>query len=287
MTTTSTDTRPPGFWGKLPVTLRAIVAGLLIGMTAANVWPVLLLNFGAPIAAAAEGLFLIVYLWWASGRFFPRSTQAARANAFRAGRFSKAQWGWGIIAAVAFAVAVNAAITVLFRLTPFPTETFRHGYDFSFIPTFPLRLLACVVSAISAGVCEEVGFRGYLQRPIEQRHGPFIAILISSVMFAAIHLNKGFEAVPAMLGITLGAGVLLGLIAWASGSLIPGIIGHAIMDTALFAFWWTGTLGDFTTRPISETGVDVGFQMACGVLGGAVVIVLIAAGVLRRLRRTA
>ena len=52
---------------------------------------------------------------------------------------------------VAFAVTVNAAITVLFQLVPFPAEVFRRGYDFSFIPTVPLRLLACVVSAISAG----------------------------------------------------------------------------------------------------------------------------------------
>ncbi len=274
----------PGFWGRLPVTPRAIFSGILISLTAANVWPLLLLNFGAPIAAVAELLFLALYMAWASGKFFPRRTQAARADAFRVRRLSAAQWTWGLIAAVAFATTVNAAIVVLFRLTEFPEATFRAGYDFNFIPTPELKLLACVVSAISAGVCEEVGFRGYMQRPIERRHGPFIAILISSVMFAVIHLNKGFEVAPGMFAITLGAGVLLGIIAWASNSLIPTIIGHAIIDTALFGYWWTGTLGDFTARPISETGVDLPFQFACGVLGLAVAAVLIASVVLRRLR---
>jgi membrane protease YdiL (CAAX protease family) len=285
MTDSSFETPKSSLWARLPVTPRAIASGLLAGLLAANVWPVLLMTLGLPIAAGAEAVFLVLYLWWTGGGFFPRSTRAARADAGRAGRFSAAQWAWGVIAAVAFAVCVNATITVLFRLVPFPTEEFRKGYDLSFLPTVPLRLLACVVSAISAGACEEVGFRGYMQRPIERRHGPFIAILISSVLFAAIHLNKGFEAVPAMIGVTLGAGVLLGLIAWASRSLIPGIIGHAIMDTALFSFWWTGTLGDFTAQPISVSGVDAGFQMACAVLGGALVVVLTAIVALRRMRR--
>ena len=287
MTAPNFESPTPKYWARLPVIARAIASGLLIGMIAANVWPLLLLNLGVPLAAAAEALFLIAYLWWAGGCGAPRSTRAARADAGRAGRFRAAQWAWGIVAAVAFAVCVNAAITVLFRLVPFPTVEFRKGYDLSFVPTAPLRLLACVVSAISAGVCEEVGFRGYMQRPIERRHGPFIAILVSSTMFAAVHLNKGFEAEPAMIGVTFGAGVLLGLIAWASGSLIPCIIGHALMDTALFGFWWTGTLGDFTAQPIAVTGVDAGFQMACAVLGGAMIVVLTSIVVLRGLKRDA
>src|ERR1700761_3158154 len=40
--------------------------------------------------------------------------------------------------------------------------------------------------------------------------------------------------------IVFGAGVLLGLLAWSSGSLIPGMIGHIMMDIGLFAYWWTG-----------------------------------------------
>jgi hypothetical protein len=31
------------------------------------------------------------------------------------------------------------------------------------------------------------------------------------------------------------------------------------MDIGLFAYWWTGIAGDFTARPITETGVDQPF----------------------------
>jgi membrane protease YdiL (CAAX protease family) len=79
----------------------------------------------------------------------------------------------------------------------------------------------------------------YMQRPIEQRHRAAVAILISSLFFMALHLNKAW-ATPGMVPIVFGAGVLLGLLAWSSGSLIPGMIGHIMMDIGLFAYWWTG-----------------------------------------------
>jgi hypothetical protein len=52
---------------------------------------------------------------------------------------------------------------------------------------------------------------------------------------------------------------MLGLISWSAQSLIPGMIGHFVMDVGLFAYWWTGIAGDFPQRPISETGVDRSF----------------------------
>jgi membrane protease YdiL (CAAX protease family) len=257
-----------GFWARLPVTARAIVCGLVIGMTAANVWPLLLLNLGAPVAAAAEVVFLAAYVWWARGGGWPASTRQARAGAFRVSRLTSRQWLWGLIGAVAFAVTVHAAIVVLFRLTPYPAAAFHRGYDFSFVPTLPLRWLAVVVSALSAGVCEEIGFRGYMQRPIEARHGAPIAILVSSLLFMALHLNKDWST-AGMTPIVLGAGVLLGALAWASRSLVFCIIGHTIMDIGLFAYWWTQIAGVFSARTIFETGVDGPFILAVVVLAAA------------------
>jgi hypothetical protein len=52
------------------------------------------------------------------------------------------------------------------------------------------------------------------------------------------------------------------------------MIGHVVMDVGLFAYWWTGLAGDFTARPISETGVDQLFLITCGVLSISLAIVL-------------
>jgi membrane protease YdiL (CAAX protease family) len=269
-------------WSKLPVSLRAIVSGLLIGMVAANVWFLLLRNLSMPFAAMVEAAFLGLYLWWAAGDGPPRTTQSARAAAFRRGALSQRQWFWGVLAALLFAVTVHASIVILFRFVPFPIAAFRQGYDLSFIPTLPLKWLAVIVSATSAGICEESGFRGYMQRPIEQLHGAPIAILISSLFFTAVHLTKAW-ALPGMVPIILGAGVLLGLLAWSSRSLIPGIIGHVVMDIGLFAYWWTGIAGNFRERPISQTGLDEPFLIACAVFVFSLFAVLFAMTRLRRI----
>jgi membrane protease YdiL (CAAX protease family) len=271
-----------GRWVKLPVSLRAIVAGLLIALPAANVWPLLLLNLGAPLAAIAEAMFLGFYLWWAAGGGPPRGTQTSRAIAFRRGTLSSAQWLWGMVAALCFAVTIHASIVLLFRFVPFPAAEFQQGYDFSFIPTMPLRWLAVVFSAASAGICEETGFRGYMQRPMELRHGAPVAILISSLFFTVLHLTKGW-ALAGMVPIIFGAGILLGLLARSSGSLIPCMIGHTFMDVGLFAYWWTGIAGEFTLRPIGETGVDRAFVIACIAACAMLAITLLAIWRLRRL----
>jgi len=268
-------------WARLPTALRAIITGILMALIPANVWPLLLLNLGVPLAAVVEVAFLALYIWWASGGGPPRTTQAARATAFRRGAPTPTQWSWGLIAALFFAVSIHASIVLLFRIVPYPMATFRQGYDFSFIPSLPLRWIAVVVSATSAGICEETGFRGYMQRPLELRHGAPVAVLISSLLFTAVHLTKGW-AMAGMVPIVFAAGVLLGLLAWSSGSLIFGMIGHIVMDIGLFAYWWTGVAGNFTARPISETGLDQPFLIACAVLATSLLIVLLSISKLRR-----
>ena len=268
-------------WARLPTALRAIISGLLMALIPANVWPLLLLNLGVPLAAVVEVAFLALYVWWASGGSPPRRTQAARATAFRRGIPTPTQWSWGLIAALFFAISIHASIVLLFRIVPYPMATFRQGYDFSFIPSLPLKWIAVVVSATSAGICEETGFRGYMQRPLELRHGAPVAVLISSLFFTAVHLTKGW-AMAGMVPIVFGAGVLLGLLAWSSGSLIFGMIGHVMMDIGLFAYWWTGVAGNFTAKPISETGVDQPFLIACAVLATSLLIVLLSILKLRR-----
>jgi membrane protease YdiL (CAAX protease family) len=145
-----------------------------------------------------------------------------------------------------------------------------------------LRWLAVVVSATSAGICEETGFRGYMQVPIERRHGAPVAILISSLFFLTLHLTLKPGRHRTWSPSYLAQVVVLGLLAWSSGSLIPGMIGHVVMDTGLFAYWWTGIAGDFTARPITETGVDRPFVIACVVFASSLLIVLLAITRLRR-----
>jgi membrane protease YdiL (CAAX protease family) len=276
-----TETKNP--WVRIPVIIRAVVGGILVGMIAANIWPILLLKLGMPTAAAGELVFLALYVWWAAGGGPPVRFKASRADYFRVRSLSGAQWFWGIVAAASFAATVHASIVLLFRLVPFPSAAFHQGYDFSFVGSRSMQWFACVISALSAGICEETGFRGYMQRPIENRHGPVVAILISSIFFTLIHLTKDW-ALIGMVPIVFGAGILLGTLARASGTLVFCMLGHWIMDIGLFAFWWTQIVGTFSQRPISEVGVDSVFLVECGVFAMALILMLAATTRLGKLR---
>jgi membrane protease YdiL (CAAX protease family) len=265
---------------RTPVALRAIATGLLVGLPAANVWPLLLGTLGMPRAAGIEALLLGLYIWWARGNGYPASWRAVRRTSFRKVTLSRGQWPWAIMGAIALATTIHAAIVVLFRLVPFPVEQFREGYHFA-VQGLDMKWLAIVMSAASAGICEETGFRGYIQQPIEKRHGAFVAIAISSLLFTAVHLSKGW-ALPGMVPIVLLAGVLLGLMAWAADSLVPTMIGHTIMDIGLFAYWWTGTAGTFSMQTIAATGVDAPFIAAVAIAVAALATTLTAVVKLRR-----
>ena len=262
------------------IVFRAVIVGLLVGVIAANIWPLLLVSLGMPVAVGAEIVFLALYVWWASGGGPPKSLRAVRAENFRVRPLSAAQWIWGMVAAVSFAATVHAAIVLLFRIVPFPAAAFHQGYDFSFIPSRQMQWLACIVSALSAGICEETGFRGYMQKPIEKSSGPLVAITVSSLVFMLLHLTKSW-ALIGMVPTVFGAGVLLGALARASGTLIFGMLGHWIMDIGLFAYWWTQIAGTFSQRPIAESGLDKTAVAEVFVFAAALIVLLIA---MRRLK---
>jgi membrane protease YdiL (CAAX protease family) len=278
-----TSSQSHGAWHRMLIVLRAVIVGLLVGLGAANIWPLLLLNLGMPLAACAEIAFLALYVWWFSGGGPPKSLRAARTQNFRTLSLSAAQWLWGIVAAVSFAATIHAALVLLFRIVPFPAAAFHQGYDFSFIPSRQMQWLACVVSALSASICEETGFRGYMQRPIEKSFGPIVAITISSLAFLLVHLTKDW-ALVGMVPIVFGAGVLLGALARASGTLLFCMLGHWIMDIGLFAYWWTQIAGVFSQRPVAETGLDRALGAEMLVFAIVLIMLLIALRRLRELR---
>ncbi|HXY36714.1 MAG TPA: hypothetical protein VEI07_20935, partial [Planctomycetaceae bacterium] len=55
------------------------------------------------------------------------------------------------------------------------------------------------------------------------------------------------------------ASILLGVLAYASRSLIPSMVGHAVMDVFNFGYWWWQLLGTYDRRPLSKTGMDLDF----------------------------
>lgn len=72
---------------------------------------------------------------------------------------------------------------------------------------------------------EEVVFRGWLQALLGALAGPWVGLLLASVLFAAMHLLGG-ELPPHALANVFLAGVLFGLLAQSSGGIVAPIAAH-------------------------------------------------------------
>ncbi len=112
---------------------------------------------------------------------------------------------------------------------------------------FELGLIFVAVG-VSAPICEELAFRGYLQSAYRGRYRDVTAVLIAAILFSSLHLDPvGFFA-----RIELGA--LFGLLALWSGSLLPAIAAHMannlIASTLFLAAVSKGeTAGDKASDP--------------------------------------
>jgi len=95
------------------------------------------------------------------------------------------------------------------------------------LPQGILERMAWIPVALSAGFCEELAFRGYLQKQIQAMTGSAgWAVLFQAIVFGIGHLYEGVGPVARIVLF----GVLFALLAIWRKSLRPGMIAHAWTD---------------------------------------------------------
>ena len=252
----SLDSAMAIFWQRIPVLIRALVSGFLIAEIGIAAWLVVWAFVPAPWSIVVMSGLLWLYCKYLSGSWWPKATAAARRDRFRAVKLPAGVWRWSLVAAMLFVVIAQSGLVITFRLIEFPAEAFTAGYN---VDAMPLWLVwpSILMASLVAGICEETGLRGYLQVPLERRYGPGVGITIASIVFVLIHLNQAWA--PTVLLHLFAWSVLWGILAYAAGSLIPSIIGHAVMDVFNFSYWWTDIAGRFEMQTLAETGVDSHF----------------------------
>ncbi|HLF47576.1 MAG TPA: type II CAAX endopeptidase family protein, partial [Chitinophagaceae bacterium] len=127
-------------------------------------------------------------------------------------------------------------------------------------------LMNILFIAVFAGVGEELFFRGILQRIfIRIFKNPWAGIIITAVIFSAIHLQfYGF--IPRFI-----LGVLLGLIYWYSGSLWPAIIAHFAYDAfAVILIYFNPSMIDQ-----KATTLQLGNPVLMTLISAALVVLLV------------
>lgn len=150
--------------------------------------------------------------------------------------------GMGLVFVVTGLVLVKTLMAVLPAWAAFTGPPFAFGDASSFAVQAGFLVMTLAITPFA----EEVFFRGFLFRWMTGHHPVWLAAVISSVMFGAMHIVP-----PQVINAALLSLVLIWIFA-ASGSLWPAIMAHAVNNTAgilLGAVAAAGHMPDWLTPP--------------------------------------
>jgi len=130
-----------------------------------------------------------------------------------------------LLLAVALVIALNPMVNELRPMVEslFPIPSLIKttlGQVMSQAPGLPVSLL---VFALVPAICEEFAFRGFILSGLEHQHRTRTAILLAALLFGFLHVL--LSLFQQLFNATL-LGVVLGLLAVRSRSILPGILFH-------------------------------------------------------------
>jgi uncharacterized protein len=212
--------------GVAPAWHTAIVLGGLLGLSL----------LGAHLDLRAIGLhdnrvtsyLIIVVIEWATVAFI---WWAVSRRGIRLSDLVGGSWARGIQVlrdlgiALAFLVVCGGAVEVLGQLLKIETpQSMRE-----MLPQSPLEMVVWVGVSLTGGICEEVIFRGYLQRQFSTLTRSVAGgIVLQAIAFGLCH---GYQGWKLMAMIALYGGCFGVLARWRQ-SLRPGMVAHALQDCA-------------------------------------------------------
>jgi membrane protease YdiL (CAAX protease family) len=280
------------YWDNLPVIFRAVLTGFVVTVAGTVPWALLVsLNLKhwpqLPWAALLTAIYIWFYWKYVRGAGWPRATSEARCKNCRAHDLSSEEWTGAIGAGIVGLVALLLFQNVYGRIVALPTGS---SEDLTGVPAFTL-FLSLFMSAIVAGISEESGLRGYMQRPLEQRYGPITAILVTGTVFGFLHFTHR-EVTIALMPWYMGVALVYGALAYITNSILPSVVLHAggnmLGAVQLLAGgrteWQTSTV----PKPlIWESGADVSFWISfIGFITATVVAIWTYASLARTAKRS-
>jgi len=261
------------YWMKLPLVLRSILSGFGVSSLGVGIWVLLGTNIPSIWVVVPMGAILILYWMYFSGKWKPVNTQVFRRFCMRQTKLKRPVWIWGMLAAFLLFILWHAGWILTFRFVEFQPEVFKTS---SFLNDLPIGAawLIIIMASLVAGICEEIGYRGYLQAPLEHKYGPIVGIFITTIVFIVIHLHQAWAG--GILVQFFIMAFMIGYLAYSTNSLIPGIIAHVSLDIINFSYWWSDVLGTFERKPISMTGIDNHFVITVVVVVLSTILFIIA-----------
>jgi uncharacterized protein len=118
---------------------------------------------------------------------------------------------------------------------------------------------------VTAPVIEEVGFRGWIQRPLERRVGAGVAVAVSALLFGLAHLGS------ALLPARIAGGLVLAQSVHLTRSVWTGILLHSFWNAAMLVVGglapdWDPTGAGWRVAAPALLGALAGFGWCLGAL---------------------
>jgi membrane protease YdiL (CAAX protease family) len=213
--------------------LRHLLIGLVVMAVVTTTWSFAAVAnvrlspqvpWAIPIGLIYVGL-IVVYL---DGWGWPTSTAKIRRRYFRVRLVSLAESRWSLLAGI---LAITC-LWLVFAAFGSGESQASPGREAT-LPASILLMFVIVTSALTA-LGEEGGLRGFMQAPLEERFGPRAAIAMTTVTFVLIHATRGLPVLVSMGPFYLATGVVYGLLAYLTQSILPALVLHFLGDIVTF-----------------------------------------------------
>ena len=223
---------PPWSWWDLVKAVLLIFAGIiLLGLFIASITLITGSRVSrtgklssAPLFAAATGVYCFVVL--AVYLFAVRRAHGSWAEV----GLRRFAWGWlamaPLLTAMEFTGMAFINTQLVRRVTgePFENpqiETITGGMRLTSLDLVLLLILVAVIAPIA----EELLFRGMLYPVLRRSWGVTAAVIVSALIFGLVHF------IPILIPGLVFVGLILGWVRERSGSVVPGIVIHALQNS--------------------------------------------------------
>ena len=145
------------------------------------------------------------------------------------------QIGWIITAALLIGIGLS---TMLLRRNPGALEAMRRSLESSaaLLPSTPIERKWYAVAAITAGICEELLYRGFLMSYMASTFPGLdwlLMAIVSGIIYGLSRIYQGFRGIfqTALTGFSFAIVFVL------SGSLLPAMIFHVLAELRTLFLW--------------------------------------------------
>ncbi|MDN5304787.1 MAG: protease family protein [Fusobacteriaceae bacterium] len=247
------------------VLLSQLVASLVVNFS----YPYLSFKNSTFLFALSSFLELLFFL--ASFYFFVVKVMNLKFSTFRIVR-PKGYIYWSVVA------LLLPASVVIFYLC-FIDGNFSIGNKYSIVSyiAFAIKL------SVTAGITEELLFRGYLMKIIEVRWNKIVGVIGPSIVFALLHMLKGMD-ITSVVQLFIGGlivGIMFSLITLYTQSVWNAVIVHVIWNFMIIGVFSISADGKYrsifnyvlNSNNYFITGGDYGIEVGAPAIIGYIIVI--------------